>query len=121
MDPTACYHQMLSAMTEGDYEDARTYAQYLNAWLIGGGFYPLNSKILEVDGQLARVLRITTPGAPPEPEIFSLTCTDCDDGQEINSEAEAIEEGWTSIRSQPDLVEANYLAICPDCRRISED
>ena len=121
MDPTSCYLEMLCSMTEGDHETARAHAQNLKAWIDKGGFYPFNCELLEVDGHLARVLRITTPGAPPEPEIFSLTCADCDAGEGVASEAEAIEEGWTRIQPQPDLPEANYLGICPACWRILEE
>ena len=101
MDSTTCYLEMFAAMQEGDFETARAHALNLKRWLDAGGFYPLNCKLLEVSGHLARVLRITTPGAPPEPEIFSLTCADCDFGEGIVSEAEAIEAGWTvSSRSR---------------------
>jgi hypothetical protein len=117
MDPTACYHEMICSMNEGNHHVARAYAHSLRAWLICGGFYPIDGEILDVDGHVARVLRITTPGAPKEPEVFSLTCADCDDGSHIHSEAEAIKEGWTRIRPQPDLAKANYLGVCPFCRK----
>ena len=121
MDPTACYHEMICSMNKGHYDDARASAHSLKAWLDSGGFYPKEENILEVQGHLARVLRITTPGALPEPKVFVLTCADCDNGGQIHSEAQAIEEGWTRIQPQPDLPQANYLGICPYCRKISDD
>ena len=121
MDSTACYLEMICAMNEGHNDAARANANSLKAWLDRGGFYPEEGNILEVQGHLARVLRITTPGAPPEPNVFSLTCADCDNGGKIHSKDEAIEEGWTRIQPQPDLPQANYLGICPYCRKISDE
>ena len=103
MDPTACYLKMILSMQESDFETAREYALNLKRWLDRGGFYPQEENLLEVQGHLARVLRITTPGAPPEPRVFSLVCADCDSGDGITSETEAIEEGWTGIQPAPDL------------------
>ena len=91
MDPTACYREMKLAMLEGDFETARDYALNLQRWFNQGGFEPEGENGLEVKGHLARVLRITTPGVPPEPEIFSLTCSECDYGDGITTEVEAIE------------------------------
>ena len=121
MDPTACYLEMLLSMQEGDFDAARESALNLKRWLDRGGFYPQEENILEVNGHLARVLRITTPGAPPEPEVFSLVCAECDYGDGISSETEAIEEGWSSIQPAADLPMANYVGICPCCRSLSDD
>ena len=121
MDPTACYLEMILSMQDGDLETARDSALNLKRWLDRGGFYPQEVNILEVDGHLARVLRITTPGAPSEPEVFSLVCVDCDYGDGITSETEAIEEGWSSIQPAPDLPMANYVGTCPCCRSLSDD
>ena len=121
MDPTACYLEMILSMQEVNFETARDFALNLKRWLDRGGFYPQEENILEVNGHLARVLRITTPGAPPEPEIFSLTCSECDYGDGITTEVEAIEEGWSDIWPAPDLPMANYVGTCPFCRSLSDD
>lgn len=121
MDPSACYHDMLISMQHGDFETARGHALQLKRWLDGGGYYPPDENMLEVQGHLARVLRITTPGAPPEPEIFSLTCSDCDYGDGITTEAEAIEEGWSQITPAPDLPMANFVGVCPCCRKMFDE
>ena len=121
MDPTACYLEMILSMQDGDLETARDSALNLKRWLDRGGFYPQEENILEVDGHLARVLRITTPGSLPEPDVFSLVCAECDYGDGITSETEAIEEGWSSIQPAPDLPMANYVGTCPCCRSLSDD
>lgn len=118
MDPTTCYRHMHLAMLEGDMETARELALSLKRWLHQGGFEPEGENLLEVKGHLARVLRITTPGVPPEPEIFSLTCSECDYGEGITTEAEAIEEGWSQITPAADLPMANFVGICPCCRNV---
>lgn len=118
MDPTTCYREMTLAMRDGDFETARDHALNLQRWFNQGGFEPDGENILEVKGHLARVLRITTPGVPPEPEIFSLACSECDFGEGITTEAEAIEEGWSQITPAPDLPIANFVGICPCCRRM---
>jgi len=63
---------------------------------------------------IANVLRRTA--GQPEP-LFSLVCESCDAGDHIETEEQAIAEGWTCIRPAPDLVQANYLGLCPDCRK----
>lgn len=121
MDPTDCYREMKLAMLDGDFETAREYALNLQRWLNACGFEPEGENPLEVQGHVARVLRITTPGAPPEPEIFSLTCSECDDGDGITSEAEAIEQGWSQITPALDLPMANFVGVCPCCRKVLDD
>lgn len=121
MDPTACYLEMILSMQEGHSETAREYALNLKRWLDRGGFYPQEENMLEVDGHLARVLRITTPGSPAEPEVFSLVCADCDYGDGITSETEAIEEGWTGIQPAPALPMANFVGTCPACRTLLDE
>lgn len=48
---------------------------------------------------------------------FSLVCEMCDAGMELGSYQEAIEAGWSDITSALDLPMANYVGLCPDCRR----
>lgn len=121
MDPTACYFAMLLAMNECDAETAREYALNLKCWLDRGGFYPVDPSMLEVQGHLARVLRITDPDALHEPDVFSLVCAECDYGDGITSETEAIEESWSQIQPAPDLPMANFAGYCPCCRQMFDD
>ena len=48
MDPSACYCDMLISMQNGDFETARGHALQLKRWLDGGGYYPLDENMLEV-------------------------------------------------------------------------
>jgi hypothetical protein len=47
---------------------------------------------------------------------FTLTCSECDAGMEIESHEHAVAEGWTDIDYRPDLPMANYVGLCPVCR-----
>ena len=46
---------------------------------------------------------------------FSLVCSECDAGMNIESNDEAIAEGWANIDYAPDLPMANFVGLCPDC------
>ena len=59
MDPTACFLEIIEAMTAGDFESARTSAAALREWLEKGGFYPPDYDRNEVDAYLRGVLRRT--------------------------------------------------------------
>ena len=52
---------------------------------------------------------------------FTLTCVDCDAGTDVKSMVEAAKSGWSSIEETSDLMEANYIGLCPDCRRDREE
>ena len=52
---------------------------------------------------------------------FSLVCLNCDAGSHLESEEEALAEGWTDIEFAPDLPMANWLGLCPICRREEEE
>lgn len=47
---------------------------------------------------------------------FSLSCTDCDAGDEFESEADAVTAGWKEI-CEDDGPSWNYLGACPHCQR----
>jgi hypothetical protein len=47
---------------------------------------------------------------------FSLVCSECDAGTDIESHDQATAEGWTDIDYAPDLPMANFIGLCPDCR-----
>lgn len=52
---------------------------------------------------------------------FSLTCESCDAGMEIGSYEEAVMAGWTDISYAPEQLMANFLGLCPECRRQEQD
>lgn len=52
---------------------------------------------------------------------FSLACEGCDGGMEIGSYEEALASGWTEIVFAPEQLMANYLGLCPECRRRQEE
>jgi len=52
---------------------------------------------------------------------FSLACECCDGGMEIGSFEEAMSAGWTDICYAPDLPTANFLGLCPECRKRLEE
>ncbi len=56
---------------------------------------------------------------PPDAvyDDFSLNCWHCDDGMNVESYEQAIDEGWTEIEHN-DGLGWNYLGLCPDCREI---
>lgn len=118
MDPQQTYIDMLAAMQANDHETARELALALKEWLARGGFRPHQVTTETMDASIATALRQATrlvennTGDP-----FSLICTYCDAGMEIATEQEAIAQGWTGIEHAPDLPNANYLGICPDCKR----
>lgn len=58
--------------------------------------------------------------ALPDDVPFSLTCSECDAGMEVTSHSEAIALGWLDIVFAPDLPMANFLGLCPECRRQAE-
>ena len=59
MDPTACFHEMLASLQDGDIEAAREHARNLKYWLDRGGFCPHGQNILAVRDRLAEVLQMT--------------------------------------------------------------
>lgn len=52
---------------------------------------------------------------------FSLVCETCDAGMEIESYEQAIAEQWTEIEHAPDLPQANFIGLCPECRAEQAD
>lgn len=119
MDPTTCYLEMFEAMKNKDFETAREHALNLRTWLKAGGFYPPNYSQIEVDAYLANVLRRTV-GHEPKQTVFSLTCAFCDAGDGITSEVDAVEAGWSEIQQAPELPMANFVGVCPTCRKVED-
>lgn len=59
--------------------------------------------------------------AAPDDVPFSLTCSECDAGMEVESHPEALALGWTDIEYDPDLPMANFIGLCPECRALEEE
>jgi hypothetical protein len=57
-----------------------------------------------------------SPRRHPADVPFSLVCSECDAGMNIESHDQAMAEGWTEIDYAPDLPMANFIGLCPDCR-----
>jgi hypothetical protein len=53
---------------------------------------------------------------PPD-VVFSLVCESCDVGTNIDSYEQAIAQGWTLITCDLELPMANFVGLCPDCKR----
>lgn len=53
----------------------------------------------------------------PRDVPFSLVCAECDAGMEIETYEQAVAQGWTDITFEPDYPAANFIGLCPDCRR----
>lgn len=56
----------------------------------------------------------------PDDVPFSLTCSECDAGMEVESYPEAVALGWTDIDYDPDYFFANFIGLCPECTRLEE-
>jgi hypothetical protein len=52
---------------------------------------------------------------------FTLVCQECDAGMDIESEEQAVAEGWTDIDYAPHLPMANFIGLCSDCRESFEN
>lgn len=57
----------------------------------------------------------------PRDVPFTLSCAVCDVGDEIGSYEEARAQGWSRITYTPDLASANFVGLCPVCRRLQEE
>ncbi|MCA9065798.1 MAG: hypothetical protein KDA96_22170 [Planctomycetaceae bacterium] len=118
MDPNQAYLDMFEAMKANDFETARELALALKNWFAKGGFYPYQFTPEAMHAYLASVLR-RTAGHGPEPP-FSLVCRHCDAGGEIETEEQAIGEGWSEIEPAFALPQANFCGLCPDCKTLED-
>jgi len=57
----------------------------------------------------------------PSDVPFSLICEECDAGMDIVSHDHALAEGWTEIIYDANGLSANFVGLCPDCRRAQEE
>lgn len=116
MDPQQTYCDLLDALKCGDTETARDLALDLQHWLARGGFapQPLGTEI--VSEIIAAALRPSAESGRPG-IVFTLVCEECDAGDDITSEGEALAAGWSRIQFAPDLPQANFVGLCPECRR----
>lgn len=118
MDPNQAYLDMFEAMKSQDFETARELALALKDWFAKGGFYPHQYTPEAMHAYIASVLLRTT-GHGPEP-VFSLVCRHCDAGGEIETEEQAIGEGWSEIEPAYALTSANFCGLCPDCKTFED-
>ncbi|APZ93423.1 hypothetical protein [Fuerstiella marisgermanici] len=116
MDPTSCYQIILELIETHDYPEARTYAVILHNWLTNRGFYPDGYELERVDHVLAALLKPACAPNAIRTRFQSITCYDCDAGQDISSVKQAIDEGWTEIVGDEDLTATSHLGTCPICR-----
>lgn len=114
MDPYQTYLDMFAAMQAKDPATARELAIVLHTWLAKGGFVPPQVTTELLQASLESVLRRTAGDHPAA--AFSLTCRDCDAGENIETEQQAIAAGWIAIEPAFDLPMADYCGLCPDCQ-----
>ena len=114
MDPNQTYLDMFAAMKACDFATARELALALKEWFAKGGFYPHQYTREAMHAYIASVLRRTEGHGDQVP--FSLTCRHCDAGMGIESEEQAMSEGWTEIEPAFALAEANFCGLCPECK-----
>ncbi len=119
MDPYQTYLAMFEAMQTNDHETARELAFALHDWIAKGGFCPDQVTLAAMQVAIHSVLR-RTDRQLAEP-AFSLTCRECDAGEDVETEEQAIALGWTEIEPAFDLPQANYCGLCPDCRETISD
>lgn len=116
MDPHQTFLDMFQAMKDEDHATARELALALQRWFAKGGFCPDEFSPEVIHLYIESVLRRTIGDCKPELP-FSLVCLHCDAGEGLAYEEEAMDAGWTEIEPASDLLQANFLGICPDCRR----
>ena len=116
MDPTRCYQLILEHLETHDYAEARIYAAILHSWLEKRGFYPDGYPPERVDALLAELLKPACAPNAIRTTFQSLTCYDCDAGQDIASLQQAIDEGWTDLVGDEDLTVTSHFGSCPLCR-----
>ena len=116
MDPTRCYLLILEHLETLDYAEARTYAGILHNLLEKRGFYPEGYQPERVDAVLEELLKPACAPSAIRVTFRSLTCYDCDVGQDIVSLQQAIDDGWTELVGHESLTAISHRGICPACR-----
>lgn len=120
MAATTCFLTILDHIRTRDYSEARTYAAILQAWLNNCGIYPEGHSPERVDHVLAELLKPTCAPNAIRTRFQSLTCYECDAVELIASLEQAVDEEWTEIVGDDDLMVTSHLETCPICR-IDED
>jgi len=118
MDPNQTYIDMYQAMKAGEFETARELALALKDWFAKGGFTPHQYTPEVMHAYIASVL-CRTSGHGSEPP-FTLVCRHCDAGEGIDTEEQAIGEGWSEIEPAYALPQANYCDVCPECKTLDD-
>ena len=114
MDPAQTLHDLIAAMQAGDFAAGRELASALRGWLTHGGFGPPGHSAASIQCYLDSVTR-RIDGNGPQP-LFSLICCGCDAGEGVGTEDEAMLHGWSEVRPASDLLQANFVGWCPDCK-----
>ncbi len=57
-----------------------------------------------------------TPSTSKLTVPFVLSCTECDLGDEINSQRQAKRAGWTDLTFDPDGLSWTWVGVCSGCR-----
>lgn len=114
MDPARTLQDLIAAMQAGDVAAGRELASALRDWLALGGFGPPGHTAASIQCYLASVIR-RIDETRPQP-LFTLTCCDCDTGEDIGSEEAALMEGWSEVGPAFDLLQANFAGWCPTCK-----
>lgn len=116
MDPERLLLDLIDAAKQCDFTTARNLAGSLRTWLAAGGFYPRSLSREQTNEFVATLLRF--PAQLDDATEFSLCCAHCDAGMEIDTLDQAIRNGWTDIAVALDLLQANFVGICPDCKNL---
>ena len=114
MDPAQTLRDLIAAMQTGDFAAGRELASALRGWLARGGFGTPGHSVTSILCYLESVTR-RTAGWRPQP-LFTLVCCECDAGEGVESEEQAILEGWSEVGPAFDLLQANYAGWCPVCK-----
>lgn len=130
MDPQATWNALLSAWTEGDWQEVFDLAEALLDWLANGGFSPeVNAgrrmgadwnravAIAACEFSLGRADEVLSdPQSIPRSVPFSLTCASCNNEGPSSLET-AVAASWRGVIYTPAGLSENFLGHCPDCQK----
>ncbi|AMV22607.1 hypothetical protein [Planctomyces sp. SH-PL14] len=114
MEPAQTLRDLIAAMQAGDAARCRELAAALRGWIARGGYAPPGHTAISIECYLNSVAR-RIDGCGPQP-VFTLICCDCDAGEEIDTEEQAMLEGWSEIGPAFELPQANFVGRCPFCK-----
>lgn len=130
MDPQTTWKLLIEEWTQGNWIDVYELAEALQQWLERGGFPPdtcgsehvgfdwnrtVAMAVCEFTLRIA-VAGIESPNGIPPNVPFALSCQDCSN-EGPDKYADAVAEGWTSLRYTPAGLSENFLGRCPTCQK----